>query len=252
MKIAENEANAMLAWKLCDAVFLHEAALLMCGIVPEGKDSTIITDRHPTSWPKGVLPLVTFLKTALLQKKVEGKIVLHNDSYGEDDPGNVNVEHSVIDAASLASLLRKRGVVDAFFNDTENPKAEYLDPTHASYAPKLAAAVMAWEEVALSPDLNKTLGSPKQKIEKWLRLNAAKFGLMREDGKFNEEGIKEIAKVANWQPQGGAAQTPTQAETPVSSGQKVIHIARVEVPPPTPSKAKQINSDAPFDDEIPF
>jgi hypothetical protein len=43
---------------------------------------------------------------------------------------------------------------------------------------------------------------------KWLREHAADFGLSDEDGKPNETGIEEAAKVANWQPGGGAPKTP--------------------------------------------
>jgi hypothetical protein len=43
---------------------------------------------------------------------------------------------------------------------------------------------------------------------KWLREHAAKFGMTDDDGKPNETGIEEAAKVANWQPTGGAPKTP--------------------------------------------
>ena len=43
---------------------------------------------------------------------------------------------------------------------------------------------------------------------KWLRENGADFGLSDEEGKPNELGIEECAKVANWQPGGGAPKTP--------------------------------------------
>jgi hypothetical protein len=43
---------------------------------------------------------------------------------------------------------------------------------------------------------------------KWLREHAAEFGLTDDDGKPNETGIEEAAKVANWQPTGGAPKTP--------------------------------------------
>jgi hypothetical protein len=44
---------------------------------------------------------------------------------------------------------------------------------------------------------------------KWLRENASEFGLSDDDGKPNETGIEETAKVANWQPGGGAPKTPS-------------------------------------------
>ncbi|QBQ56110.1 hypothetical protein [Nitrosococcus wardiae] len=49
---------------------------------------------------------------------------------------------------------------------------------------------------------------PKQALAKWLREHAAEFCLTDDKGKLNEAGIQEAAKVANWQPGGGAPKTP--------------------------------------------
>ena len=49
--------------------------------------------------------------------------------------------------------------------------------------------------------------TPKQALDKWLRLNASQFNLSDDDGKPNEQGIQECAKVANWQDKGGAPKT---------------------------------------------
>ncbi|CAJ0770188.1 hypothetical protein R8510_00347 [Ralstonia chuxiongensis] len=81
--------------------------------------------------------------------------------------------------------------------------SDFLDPDHPRYAPKLAAAVSAWRAV----DGGKG-ASPKQAIAKWLREHADEFGLADASGKPNETGIEEVAKVANWQPTGGAPKTP--------------------------------------------
>ncbi len=80
---------------------------------------------------------------------------------------------------------------------------DFLDPNHPRYAPKLAAAVSAWLAVESSKGV-----SPKQAIAKWLREHAEAFGLSDANGKPNETGIEEVAKVANWQPSGGAPKTP--------------------------------------------
>ena len=79
----------------------------------------------------------------------------------------------------------------------------HLDPKNPRYAPKLAAAVRAWQAVT---DPGKV--SPKKALTKWLREHAAEFGLSDDEGKPNETGIEEVAKVANWQPGGGAPKTP--------------------------------------------
>ncbi|BEU50792.1 hypothetical protein MAFF211520_10840 [Ralstonia pseudosolanacearum] len=81
--------------------------------------------------------------------------------------------------------------------------SNFLDPAHPRYAPKLAAAVSAWRAVEGGKGV-----SPKQAIAKWLREHAEEFGLSDANGKPNETGIEEVAKVANWQPTGGAPKTP--------------------------------------------
>jgi len=50
--------------------------------------------------------------------------------------------------------------------------------------------------------------TPKQALAKWLREHAAEFGMTDDEGKPNETGIEEAAKMANWQPGGGAPKTP--------------------------------------------
>jgi hypothetical protein len=49
---------------------------------------------------------------------------------------------------------------------------------------------------------------PKQALVKWLREHAAELQLADDEGIPNETGIDEAAKVANWQPTGGAPKTP--------------------------------------------
>jgi len=83
---------------------------------------------------------------------------------------------------------------------------DYLDPKHPRYAPKLAAAVLAW--MATATEAVTSGKSPKQALAKWLREHAADFGMTDDDGKPNETGIEEAAKVANWQLTGGAPKTP--------------------------------------------
>ena len=48
----------------------------------------------------------------------------------------------------------------------------------------------------------------KQALVIWLRHHANKFALTKEDGKPNEQGIEEVAKIANWDAKGGAPKTP--------------------------------------------
>jgi len=80
---------------------------------------------------------------------------------------------------------------------------DYLNPDHPRYAPKLAIAIKAWQKV--TDPRGKT---PLQALREYLESNAKELGLIKDDGKFNREGMEQIAKVANWQPTGGAPKTP--------------------------------------------
>lgn len=101
----------------------------------------------------------------------------------------------------LVAWLASRGVRTGFFFPDAKPSGEpeFLDHNNPRYAPKLAAAVRAWQAVT---DPGKK--TPKQMLEKWLRENAAKFGLTDDDGNYVNLAIEECSKVANWSTGGGA------------------------------------------------
>lgn len=84
----------------------------------------------------------------------------------------------------------------------------YLDPKHANYAPKLAAAINAWEAVSRDPSSlrNKTA---KQALLVWLRKNAAQFVFTKDDGNPMSKGLRKSRKIANWDLKGGAPKTPS-------------------------------------------
>lgn len=102
----------------------------------------------------------------------------------------------------LRTWLETRGIRTGFFFPAATDAPDYLDPKNSRYAPKLAAAVRAWQSV--TDAAGKT---PKQALTKWLREHASEFSMTDDEGKPNETGIEEAAKVANWQP-GGAPKTP--------------------------------------------
>ena len=79
---------------------------------------------------------------------------------------------------------------------------DYLDSHHARYAPKLAATVRAWEAVTEPGKL-----SPKRALKKWLTEHASEYEPLNEKNKPINTAIEECAKVANWQPRGGAPTT---------------------------------------------
>lgn len=114
-----------------------------------------------------------------------------------------------LSVSSLKSWFAKRGARPSFFFPDTIEGPEYLNPAHPRYSKKLAAAVEAWLNVS---EVSRT--SPKQALMKWLRENAARFGLADSTGLPSETRIEPIATLVNWRPEGGAP--PTQSKTTTS------------------------------------
>jgi hypothetical protein len=197
-------------WRLCRHYTVVQAALLVAGYDPA---MAAQAERLPVEErPAGYEAAKHALEQALKKDPDMGRIAYleKNKPYpGFYDP--LDLETSTILASNLQNWLSKHGFKSAFFSDADNKnvsdgRPDYLDPDHPRYAPKLAAAVLAWRAC---DDCAATNGkSAKQAIMLWLRQNAAQFGLVDERGKFNVEGIEQAAKVANWQLTGGAPKTP--------------------------------------------
>jgi hypothetical protein len=156
--------------------------------------------------PKSHIRYTTDLEattSALTGAIKSGRIPVHSV---EENREHDLYEGVYISSAEVKSWLSSKGVRSGFFfPDVNADSPDYLDPNHPRYAPKLAAAVRAWQAVTDSGGK-----SAKQALLKWLREHAAEFGLTDDDGKQNETGIEEAAKVANWQMTGGAPKTPGQ------------------------------------------
>lgn len=197
-------------WRLCEQLDIVQAALLVCGHDPS-VDQSYVEGWTPENRPPGYEAAKTAISNALRKGLIEGQFI---PLYDYDTNGNPcgEIEHSIdltaskVEVESLRSWLAGRGFHTGFFFPIATDTPNYLDPDHPRYAPKLAAAVKAW---LASGDESATQGrSAKQALTKWLRENASEFGLSDDEGKPNETGIEETAKVANWQPGGGAPKTP--------------------------------------------
>ena len=197
-------------WRLCDELSVIQAALLIAGCDPSS-DASYIEGWDAEKRPLGYEAAKTAISNALRRGAITGQLI---KIYEHDINGNtcgviedsIDLASSRIEVDSLREWLAGRGLKTGFFFPEERDFGDYLDPRHPRYAPKLAAAVRAW----LATESESAIGgkSPKQALAKWLREHAADFGLTDEDGKPNETGIEEAAKVANWQPTGGAPKTP--------------------------------------------
>jgi len=196
-------------WGLCDELSIVQAALLIAGRDPS-TDASYIEGWDAEKRPVGYEAAKTAISNSLRRGAISGKLI---PIYEHDINGNecgtvedsIDLAKSRIEVESLRTWLAGRGLKTGFFFPEPRALQEYLDPTHPRYAPKLAAAVLAWQATG-----NEALSgkSPKQALLKWLREHAAEFDLTDDDGKPNETGIEEAAKVANWQPTGGAPKTP--------------------------------------------
>lgn len=196
-------------WRLCEELSIVQAALLIVGHNPSTEDGYCENwDYHLR--PDGYEAAKTAISHALRKGVILGELV---PIYETDINGNqcgvieqsIDVQMSRVEVESLRAWLLMRGFKRGFFFPKLNDDApDYLDPSNPRYAPKLAAAVSAWQAVT---EAGKK--SPKQALDKWLRENAARFGLTNEEGKPIETAIEECSKVANWNQSGGAPKTPS-------------------------------------------
>lgn len=194
-------------WRLCDELTIIQAALLVAGCEPSGHDG------YAEGWnmherPAGYEAAKHGIANALRRKAIKGTLVPIFELDGNGNQcgaieNSIDMAESRIEVEALKTWLMSRGLKSGFFFPQSTNAPDYLDPHHPRYAPKLAAAVRAW--IAVDDPKGK---HPKQALSKWLREHSPAFGLSDEEGKPNEQGIEECAKVANWQPGGGAPKTP--------------------------------------------
>ena len=195
--------DALDYWRLCDELSVIQAALLVAGCDPS-RDAAHVETRDAEQRYEAAK---TAIANALRRRDIVGLLVpryeedTHRHVLREID-GSIDLDRSRIEVKSLRTWLAARGIKSGFFFPSGGDAPDYLNSFHPRYAPKLAAAVKAWLAVE-SESL-----APKDALAKWLRQHAAEYELTKKDGKLNEMGIEEIAKVANWQRSGGAPKTP--------------------------------------------
>lgn len=192
-------------WKLCERLNIVQAALLMCDCDPSDYQDYIEIAKKEFQ-PPGYYPCKSALIAALESGVVQGDIV--NEVFGVDEASpieDVNLLKSYVVLESLTLWLKSKSFQNAFFFPDLRLSNDFENSDHECFAPKLAAAVAAWTHASNNSFAS---GTPKQKIAAWVRKNAHKYKLTDGNGKPNETAINEIAKVANWRPQGGAPKTP--------------------------------------------
>jgi len=195
-------------WRLCDQLTIVQAALLLSGNDPSHLQDSV-EGTSAQSRPPGYDAAKTAISRALGLELIKGEIkqIPEYDQNGNPNGyvyGTIDINYSLIDVESLRTWLRSRGITTGFFLSSEGNVKDYLNPEHPRFSFKLAAVILAWEAME-GADLEGR--SPKSALEKWLREHAAQFNLSDNEGKPNETGISECAKVANWQMTGGAPKT---------------------------------------------
>lgn len=201
----DEEPDDLDYWRLCDELSIYEAALLIVGQSPGNQPYVESWETHKR--PKGYEAAKSAIKNALLGGRIKGTVEPEttSDINGNPEPieNSISLFASRVEVQSLKAWLASRGLQRGFFFPDQGETPDYLDPNNPRYAPKLAAAVRAWQAVTAPAGKH-----PKQALAKWLREHATEFDLTDDEGVPNETGIEDAAKVANWQPGGGAPKTP--------------------------------------------
>jgi hypothetical protein len=201
-------------WRLPSELTVRQAALLIVGVDPAGRFGSDCESMAVSLRPQGYEAAKQGVSAALRASSIKGAHVpLFDRDFNGNECGEIlgttDVERSSVDRDSLIDWLSIRGVRSGFFFPNASDVPEYLDSANPRYAPKLAAAVSAWQAT-----IDPAGKSPKQALEKWLREHAARFGLTDDEGNPVKQAVEECAKVANWETSGGAPKTPTKANPP--------------------------------------
>jgi hypothetical protein len=197
-------------WRLCDELSVVQAALLIVGEDPSQLQHKI-ENYPPSNRPPGYDATKVALINAIKGKRLPATVIdIVFDPLDPDGNFVGTCWHSTtVVVEDLRTWLRSQGVETGFFFSQPNAGPDYLSNEHPNYSAKLAAAIQAWRAISADPELRRGR-SVKQALIIWLRQHANEFGLTKEDGNPNEQGIEDVAKIANWDTKGGAPKTPSQ------------------------------------------
>jgi hypothetical protein len=200
----EADSDPLKLWYLCKNYSLVQAALLVAG-----HDPASFEDVEQLTWeerPRGYQAA----KNALVQHMKSSWGFGNEIQLDRRSGGGIDIHQSTVSFDQMRDWLVERGQTNGFFGREQAASAgvpDYLNRHHPRYAPKLAAAVRAWEAVD-DEAVARTGRSPRKLLYAWLEERATEFDLNLSNGQPNRTGIEEVAKVANWRPEGGAPKTP--------------------------------------------
>jgi hypothetical protein len=189
-------------WRLCDELSVIQAALLIVGEDPSQFED--IDNQQLSNRPLGYDAAKAALINAINGKRLSATVIDAEDGFGNS---RTDWHSTTVRVEDLRMWLKLRGFHSGFFFPAPKTGPDYLSNDDANYSAKLAAAIRAWEAISAEPELRRGK-SVKQALTIWLRQHANEFGLTKDDGSPNEQGIEEVAKIANWDTKGGAPKTP--------------------------------------------
>ena len=205
-------------WRLCDELGLEQAACLIAGVNPSSEIGSNCPNWAISEQPFGYHAALTAITHALRRKTIIGKVSLekmydmNGNQYGEIED-SIIIKDSTVEVESLRTWLASRGIKTGFFFPAiiASDTPDYLDPKHPRYAPKLKAAISAWQAVSNDATYANNGKAFKQNLINWLTSHASECGLIKDNGEINKEAIeKQIAMVANGDDKGGAPTTPNK------------------------------------------
>ena len=195
-------------WRLCDELSVMQAVLLFFDCNPDNFPSYI--PYFSSDLPQNASALLTAINNAIAGGRLNSTYVVNAMAPpGSVEADKIDANHTRVLVDDFRTWLRNRGVTTGFFFPDALPIPDYLNPEYPYYSRKLAAAIRVWEAVTTDTRYRNNGKTAKQNIIRWLYNNAQKFGLVHEDGKLILNAIEnQIAKVANWEYDGGAPTTP--------------------------------------------
>lgn len=195
-------------WLLAEDLTIRQAAILLLNEDPE----RFPLAEYPTCQdhvPLGYEAARQVLVSALMANKVEGRQEWKvetgigynsNEAYENVLEGNVCADKSTVNMDSLKAWLASKNVSVEQFAGLSDTSDDFLNRDDLAYSPKLAATIAAWRHVKNNP-INGL--SVKQQLTNWLTNNSARYWPDGIDPKVTDTFIKEAARLANWDSEGG-------------------------------------------------
>ena len=126
-------------WRFSEGLTIVQAALLFTGHDPAKHPSI---EQRTSGRPEGYEAMKHAIVTAIQNNTLDGKISYETN--GNYEESYICHHASTVNVDSLKNWLHAKGVRSHPFYFPEDSEEKYLNKDHPRYAPKLAAAIKAW------------------------------------------------------------------------------------------------------------